>query len=64
MMEKEILSVKEVIAVTGMSRTTIHRKEKAGEFPARRQLSSRKVGWLRSEIREWLTALPKANAEA
>ena len=41
-------------AITGVSRTTRWRLERAGEFPARRQISHGSVGWLASEITGWL----------
>jgi predicted DNA-binding transcriptional regulator AlpA len=40
--------------VTGLSRTTWWRMEQQGLAPRRRTLSRNSVGWLLSEIREWL----------
>ena len=59
-MSPKILNVKQLSEVTGLSPVTIWRKEKKGEFPARRQLGSRRVGWLTREIDEWLEATPKS----
>lgn len=39
---------------TGLSRTTIWRLEKAGEFPARRKLGRGAVAWLEDEVDEWI----------
>jgi len=39
---------------TGLSDSTIWRMEKAGQFPKRKQITSRLVGWLRSEVDEWV----------
>ncbi len=39
---------------TGISRTTAWRLEKAGKFPKRRAVSDGLVGWLESEIDEWI----------
>jgi len=36
--------------------------EKRGEFPARRRLSSGRVGWLRSEVEEWAKNLTTVEA--
>lgn len=44
----------EIEGVTGMSLTTIWRREREGTFPKRKQLSIRRVGWLSSEVEEWL----------
>jgi prophage regulatory protein len=40
---------------TGMSGPTIDRREAAGDFPKRVQLSPRAVGWVEDEIDSWLT---------
>lgn len=40
--------------ITGLSRCTRWRLEKAGKFPARRKISQNTVGWLSSEIEEWM----------
>lgn len=40
--------------LTGLSRTTRWRLERAGKFPARRKLSENAVGWFESEIHEWI----------
>ncbi|PIE46016.1 MAG: DNA-binding protein [Gammaproteobacteria bacterium] len=49
-----ILRAKEVISLTGLSRTTIWRLEKQGEFPARVSLGGNRVGWRVSEINHWI----------
>ncbi len=41
-------------ALTGLSKTTIWRLERAGNFPQRIQLSIGAVGYLISEIQAWL----------
>lgn len=45
---------KECHATTGLSRVTRWRLEREGKFPRRRQISTNSVGWLESEIREWM----------
>jgi prophage regulatory protein len=61
----EILRVKEVEEVTGLSRTTIWRLEKASDsdFPSRRKLGPGATGYLKSEIQEWLESRPKVNGD-
>jgi prophage regulatory protein len=44
----------QVAALTGLSKSTRWRLEKHGEFPKKRQLSTNSVGWLASEIEEWI----------
>ena len=54
-----ILSSEDVELVSSYSRTTIWREERAGRFPKRVQLSPGRVGWLGSEIRDWIKSRPR-----
>ena len=45
---------KGVIALTGLSGTTIWRLTRRGKFPKPVRLSAGAVGWLDSEIQGWL----------
>jgi prophage regulatory protein len=49
-----ILKPKDVIQRTGLSKVTIWRLERAGEFPKRIFLSDRCRGWDEEEINKWL----------
>lgn len=53
---ERVLREPEVAQRTGLSRSTRWRLERAGRFPLRRQLSENAVGWLESEVQEWLRA--------
>jgi prophage regulatory protein len=57
------LTFEQVKKMTGLSRTTIWRLEKLGEFPKRRQLTVRRVGWDESEVRGWRESRPNAEQE-
>lgn len=46
----------QVFNITKLSKSTRWRLEKAGKFPKRRQLSANAVGWLASEIEEWIAS--------
>ena len=62
-MEPQILRTADVIAATGLSRTTLWRRVKAGDFPPPIRLGgpeSRAVGWRRSEIETWINNRPAA----
>ena len=48
--------------ITGLCRTSRYLLEKKGNFPARRKLGGRAVGWLLSEVQEWLISQPRADA--
>lgn len=56
-----ILSNHDVVALTGLSRATIYRYEKAGDFPSRRQLGVGRVGWVYKEVREWIDSRQAVN---
>lgn len=59
-MERAILRVPQVIRATGLSRTTLWRRVRAGEFPTPLRLGgprSRAVGWRRADIDNWLSQL-------
>lgn len=53
-MQYELLRFKAVQQAVGLSRTSIWRLERAGQFPARRQLSANAVGWLKNEVDTWI----------
>jgi len=53
-----MLSRDEVVEMTGISSATIWRMERRGAFPSRRQLTEGRVGWLDSEVEEWLETRP------
>jgi prophage regulatory protein len=58
LMPDRILRVRDLPAIVGMSRTTIYEREARGEFPARRSLGGGRIGWLESEIQEWIRTRP------
>jgi prophage regulatory protein len=51
-----ILRRKQVQERTGLSRSTIYLRITQGTFPKTISLGDRAVGWLESEINEWLNA--------
>jgi prophage regulatory protein len=54
----------EVKSRTGLSRTTIHRLIKAGDFPAPKSLGARAVGGQVKAIRNWCASRPDAREQA
>jgi prophage regulatory protein len=50
------LRFREVCNMTGLSRTTLWRLERDGQFPRRRRLSARCVAWLESEVEAWVAS--------
>jgi len=59
---KTIMRKQDVLDATGLCYTSIYNKEKAGEFPARRKLSARSVGWIRQEVEDWIVSLQRVGA--
>ena len=53
-MEQHILRLPTVKAITGLSRSTIYLRMSQGTFPEKISLGSRAVGWLETEIQDWL----------
>ena len=49
-----ILRLPEVLARTGLSRSTIYLRIEQGRFPRPVPLGGRAVGWIESEIDEWI----------
>lgn len=50
----KVLRVRDVIAMTGLARSTIYKYVKDGMFPRQIKLGCRTVGWLQFEIEQWL----------
>ncbi|MCZ6848112.1 MAG: AlpA family phage regulatory protein [Alphaproteobacteria bacterium] len=44
----------EIKKITSLSRSTRWRLEREGRFPKKRHLSANRIGWLQSEILEWI----------
>ena len=54
MTEKTIWRLPEVMARTGLSRSTIYHKMSLDEFPQSINLGLRSVGWIAEEVEEWI----------
>lgn len=53
-MVTKILRLPQVKSQTGLSRSTIYLRIKNREFPESISLGGRAVGWLESDIQDWL----------
>ena len=53
-MEHQIIRLKDVIALTGLSISTIYLRMVQGKFPKDINLGSRAVRWISSEVNEWI----------
>lgn len=54
----KMLRLPAVLARTGLSRTTIYRRVRAGIFPAPRDLGNGMIGWTDLVIDTWQRGLP------
>ena len=63
-MQNKILRVRQVIAATGLSRTTIWRlgQRRDGSFPKPVRLGPNAIGWREDDVREWIDSRPDASA--
>ena len=50
----KILRLPQTIQKTGLSRSPIYTLLNAGKFPAKIQLSERAIGFLESEVNDWI----------
>jgi prophage regulatory protein len=48
------LRINDVIATTGLSRSTIYRMVDAGTFPDRVRLTTQTVGWWQADVAAWI----------
>lgn len=55
-MAQAIIRLPEVKARCGLSRSEIYRREALGLFPRRVSLGARSVGWVSSEVQEFIEA--------
>ena len=53
-MEMKILRLPKVIEITGLSRSTIYLRMSEGSFPKKIDLGGRAIGWVSSEINQWI----------
>lgn len=51
-----IIRLKQVIDSTGLARSTIYKYIAEGSFPKPISLGDRCVGWVDSEVRDWILA--------
>lgn len=49
------LRLPEVTRITGLSKATVYRQAKAGEFPSPRKIGARASAWLSNEVEAWMT---------
>lgn len=63
-MSNSILRLKQVLAYTGLSKSTIYDYVAKGKFPVPIKLGSRSIGWRESEVLKWQDNLPSVDYNA
>jgi len=53
-MSKRILRLPNVLDRTGLSRSTVYQRVSEGRFPKPVSLGARAVGWVESDIEDWI----------
>jgi prophage regulatory protein len=59
MSSNQIFRLPDVIAATGLSRSSIYAAIRSGTFPERIALGQRAVGWLSKDIEVWIEGRKK-----
>jgi prophage regulatory protein len=55
-LKMKIMRLKDVMACTGLGRSSIYKFIAAGTFPKPIALGDRAVGWLETEIKDWIAS--------
>ena len=59
----KMLTIAEVLEVTGLSRSSVYVMMREGTFPTALKIGARAVRWRESEIREWERSRPRAEGD-
>lgn len=51
---ERLLGIREVLEIVPVTKQTIYRMMRDGEFPTQRRISEGRVCWRRSEIEKWI----------
>ncbi|EGU20592.1 helix-turn-helix transcriptional regulator [Vibrio mimicus] len=49
-----LIHFREVLTMTGLSRSSLYRFIEENQFPAQVQLGGRAVAWVEGEVQEWI----------
>jgi len=62
-MPKKILRLPIVLDRTGLSRSTVYLRVSEGKFPRPVSLGARAVGWIETEVEEWIAGQIEVSRE-
>jgi prophage regulatory protein len=60
-MTNKILRLPDIVKLTGLSGSTIYNRIRDGVFPTSVSLGGRSVGWVASEVDEWIEGQIKSS---
>lgn len=58
--DAQLLRVRDLVRLTGLSRATLNRLVRSGNFPHAVQITQRVVAWRKRDVVNWLESRPKA----
>jgi prophage regulatory protein len=56
-MQSRLIRSKEVQAITGLPKSSLHNMARAGSFPAPLKLGARAVAWREADVQAWVENL-------
>lgn len=59
-MNGQLYRIPELLRLLGLSRSTLFRMVKRGDFPRPLQIGLRAVGWRVDEVQQWIAERPRA----
>jgi prophage regulatory protein len=61
--KNSLLAIELVLNESGLSKSTIYRDVKAGNFPAPVKLSARRVAWKSEDVQAWIDSRPPVSTD-
>ncbi len=52
--DNRLIRLKEVLAITGLCRSSVYNNMKEGNFPVSVSIGASSVAWVESEVRSWV----------
>lgn len=62
--QDRVVRIKEVVKLTGISRTSLYRAMAAGTFPRQVDIGMRATAWMLSDVQAWLASRRTAGSAA
>ncbi|ELA8151181.1 helix-turn-helix transcriptional regulator [Vibrio parahaemolyticus] len=60
---QRLIHEKELLTIIGVSRSTIDRWAKAGNFPSARELTPHRKAWWGEDVQNWIESRPRVRPE-